>query len=44
MLEMHKMVIIIRSIFYDHNRYYPQVFLNKCLCKLGEKVLSCKFY
>ena len=27
------MVIIVRSVFLGGNRYYPQVFLNECLCK-----------
>ena len=38
---MHNVVIIIRSIFYD-NKYYPQVYLDKCLYKLAELVLSRK--
>ena len=29
-LELHKMVIILRSVFHEDNKYYPQVFLVKC--------------
>ena len=29
-LEMHKVVITIRSIFLDSNKYCSQVFLGKC--------------
>ena len=33
-LEMLNVVIIIRSVFYDNNKYM-QVFLEECLYKLG---------
>lgn len=29
-LEMHKVVITIRSVFLDSNKYCSQVFLGKC--------------
>ena len=32
-LKLRNMVIIVRSVFLEGNRYYPQVFLNECLCK-----------
>ena len=32
-LELHKMVIILRSVFHEDNKYYPQVFLVKCFHK-----------
>ena len=35
MLKLHNMVIIVRYVFHKGNKYYPQVFLNKCLYKLS---------
>ena len=32
--ELHNMVIIIRCVFHQNNKYYPQVFLGKCLYRL----------
>ena len=29
-LQMHNVVITIRSVFLDNNKHYPQVFLGKC--------------
>ena len=29
MLELHNMIIIVRSIFYECKKYYPQVFLDE---------------
>ena len=28
------MKIVVRSIFHENNKYYPQVFLDKCLYKI----------
>ena len=33
-IEIPVMVIVVRAIFYENNKYYPQVFLDECLCKL----------
>ena len=33
-LEIHNMVIVVRSVFHGDKRYYPQVFLEECLYKL----------
>ena len=33
-LEIRSMVIIVRSIFHEGNKYYSQVFLDECLYKL----------
>ena len=33
-LELHNMIMVIRSIFHEGNEYYLQVFLDKCLYKL----------
>ena len=34
MLEIHYMLIVVRSVFHESNKYYLQVLLNECLCKL----------
>ena len=34
MIEMHNMITVVRAIFHENNKYYPQVFLDKCLHKL----------
>ena len=33
-LELPNMIIVVRSVFYEGNKYYPQVFLEVCLYKL----------
>ena len=33
-LEIRNMVIVVRSIFHEGNKYYSQVFLDECLYKL----------
>lgn len=42
-LEMYDIVIVIGSIFSNSNEYYSQVFLNECLFKLVEQILSYYF-
>ena len=34
MLELRYMIIVIRSVFLEGNKCYPQMILGKCLCKL----------
>ena len=34
MLELRNMIIVLRSVFQEGNKYYPQVFLDECLHKL----------
>ena len=34
MIEIPVMVIVVRAIFYENNKYYPQVFLDECLYKI----------
>ena len=34
MTEIHTMTIVVRAVFHENNKYYPQVFLNECLYKL----------
>ena len=33
-IEIHSMIIVVRAVFYENNKYYPQVFLDECLYKL----------
>ena len=34
MIELCNMVILVRSVFHEDNKYYPQDFLDECLYKL----------
>ena len=34
MIEIHGMIIVVRSVFHENSKYYPQVFLLECLYKL----------
>ena len=33
-IEIPTMAIVVRAIFHENNKYYPQVFLDECLYKL----------
>ena len=33
-LKLHKLTLIVRSVFQQNNKYYPQVFLDECLYEL----------
>ena len=33
-LELHNMTIVIRSIFQEDGKYYPQIFIDECFCEL----------
>ena len=33
-IETPSMIIVVRAVFYEYNKYYPQVFLDECLYKL----------
>ena len=33
-LKLHNLTIIVRSVFEEGGKYYPQIFLNKCLYDL----------
>ena len=34
-LPLNKMIeIVVRAVFYENNKYYPQVLLDECLYKL----------
>ena len=30
-IEINTIAIVVRTIFYENNKYYPQVFLDECL-------------
>ena len=32
--ELHNITIVVRAVFHENNKYYPQFFLVKCLYKL----------
>ena len=34
MIEIPVMTIVVRAIFYENNKYYPQVFLDECLYEI----------
>ena len=33
-IEIHNVTIVVRAIFYENNKYYPQVFSDECMYKL----------
>ena len=33
-IEIPSMIIVVRAVFHENNKYYPQCFLDKCLYKL----------
>ena len=33
-LKFHNLTIIVRSVFQENNKYYPQIFLDECLYEL----------
>ena len=33
-LKLHNMIIVIRSVFEEHGKFYPQVYLDECLYEL----------
>ena len=34
MLKLHNLTIVVRSVFQEDNKYYPQMFLDECLYEL----------
>ena len=34
MIEIPVMVLVVRTIFYENNKYYPQVLWDECLYKM----------
>ena len=34
MIEIPSMIIVVRAVFHENNKYYLQVFLDECLYKL----------
>ena len=33
-LKLHMVTVIVRSVFQEDNKYYPQIFLDECLYEL----------
>ena len=33
-LKLHNIIIVIRSVFEEHGKFYPQVYLDECLYEL----------
>ena len=33
-IEIPSMIIVVTALFYENNKYYPQVFLDECFYKL----------
>ena len=33
-IEIPSMIIVVKTIFLEDSKYYPQVFMNECLYKL----------
>ena len=33
-IEIPSMIIILKAVFHENNKYYPNVFLDECLYKL----------
>ena len=33
-IEIPSMIIILKAVFHENNKYYPKVFLDECLYKL----------
>ena len=33
-IEIHNMIIVVRAVFHKNDKYYQQLFLDECLCKL----------
>ena len=33
-LKLHNIIIVIRAAFEEHGKFYPQVYLDKCLYEL----------
>ena len=36
-IKISSMIIVVRVIFHENNKYYPRVFLDECLYKLWIK-------
>ena len=33
-IEIKSLIIVLRVVFHENCKYYPEVFLEECLCKL----------
>ena len=43
-LKLHAMTIIIRSVFEENGKYYPQIFLDECLHELQNVAIRKNWY
>ena len=34
MIEIHSMIIVLRAVIHENNKYYPKIFLDECLYNL----------
>ena len=34
MIKVPSMIIVVRAVFHENNKYYPQLYLDECLYKL----------
>ena len=34
MIGIRSMITVVRAVFHENNKYYPQVFLDECLYKI----------
>ena len=34
MIEIASLIIVVKAVFHENNKFYPQVFLDECLYKL----------
>ena len=32
-IEIPNMIVVVRAVFHENNKYYLEVFLNECVCK-----------
>ena len=42
LVKLHLLAIIIRSVFSEDGKFYPQLFLDDALYKLSVKMLQCE--
>ena len=43
-IEFSSIIIVVRAVFYENNKYYPQGFLDECLYELLTQMQKAKSY
>ena len=38
------MVLVVRSVFHESDKYYLNIFLDECLYKLAKKIMTIKYF